>query len=261
MRFLTDVVTDLFSSLQDANSAKEEVRQAPNWMNLREGELYVDQVGVMYVSDLEKFQDEQGLSPLDIAAKAQQEAHTIIVGDDQAPGPPPPLDAGASPAAAGAATVVDPEVPSQSPSPAASSHPRDTADISSANDDLIVTSQGSGGPDTRTASQTDSTKTIAECDKHADDLVAQEDKGTKPLTPQANVRVPPGTDTAPNNDVDSAYESNTEEEEYTVNAEDLNKFTKRDPDDSSREDLQDRRAGKKTPEETSKGEIPKKDEL
>ena len=202
------------------------MRQAPDWMKLKNGELYVDKDGTLFVADLEKFLNEQGVAPPDIFDKVQENAHTIIFGEEQESSAPP---SGATVGTSGAPTAAPSLVPTvEDPAGTISLHSSpssldassqdsteyDTADFTSANDDLIITQPG---PDVRTG-------TDSKCD--SDRNIAQEGEYSRqePETPSVIEPVMQGEDYP--SDADSAYESE-EEDEYSVSADEVNHFTSR----------------------------------
>ena len=202
------------------------MRQAPDWMKLKDGELYVDKDGTLFVADLESFLNEQGVAPPDIFDKVQEIAHTIIFGEEQdSSAPPSGATSGTSSAPSEAPslvpTVEDPagtislhSSPSSLDASSQDSTEYDTADSTSANDDLIITQPG---PEVRT-------ETDDKCD--SDKNIAQEDEFfmQEPETPSVIESVLHGEEYP--SDADSAYESE-EEDEYSVSADEVNHFTSR----------------------------------
>ncbi len=57
------------------------MQQAPDWMNLKEGEVFVDKEGNLFVANLKEFQTAQGIIPPEAYDKVQENMHTMIFGD------------------------------------------------------------------------------------------------------------------------------------------------------------------------------------
>ncbi len=71
---------NVFASFQRI-APKDKVQQAPDWMNLKEGEVFVDKEGNLFVANLKEFQTAQGIIPPEAYDKVQENMHTMIFGD------------------------------------------------------------------------------------------------------------------------------------------------------------------------------------
>ena len=234
------------------------MRQAPDWMNLKDGELYIDKDMTLFVSDLKKFLNEQGVVPLDIYDRVQKDAHTFIFGKRDST-----LPSSVIIGTSGAHHEVPSLVPSvndpvgtindhSSSSLYTSSQDRDTADLTGANDDLIITQSS---PDVRTGAGT-------KCD--GDDIIAQENEvfsqeKEKLGTPRAN-QPALQSEGSLSDDVKPPYDdSDTEELEYSVSKEEIGYFTKETEYPSSQHEHSTKNI--KSVDEKSEGEIREKIEL
>ena len=240
--------------MQGERSIKEEVRQAPDWMNLKDGELYVDKDGVLFVADLQKFHNEQGVAPPNIFDKVQEDSHTIIFGEDHDSSTPSSSTTGTSGAPNAAPSLVptvnDPagtiRLHSSSSLDASSHDSTVTTDSTSANDDIIIRQSGPVA----------GTGTSAQCDN--DDTVAQEGEASRqgqqepgtPLYYYVRQPVVQSEDSLSDN-TDSRYDSDGE---YSVHVNNIHHFTKESEHPSSHQEHY-------SPEKNVENESYKKDEL
>ncbi len=114
-------------------------------MNLKDGEVFIDKAGNLFVSNLKEFQTQQGIIPPEAYDKVQENMHTMIFGDtiDSHPNSPGRID----PSKQGANLLMSPTNPpgSDTSNPIDTSldssqikedNPDNPADQSSANTDI-----------------------------------------------------------------------------------------------------------------------------